>query len=160
MKVKDFIRYSKSATLTESYFKFQEKEKKLNAKFYDTRCSVHSALCGEHFLQFQSKYSFLFASFTADSIDTPGVMKCLKDLVNLCNVYMDDAAPNSRLLESIASYCTQMFRVFGVIQSDVGLGFPVEGVEQVNVEATVTPFASLLADFREQVRQVALEEKC
>ncbi len=90
-------------------------------------------------------------------------MKHLKDLVTACNIYMDEVTPpNVRLLEAIAQYCTKILRTFGVISSSsVGLGFPTEMAgEGVGLEAAVLPFASLVADFREEVRQISLKEKC
>ena len=96
----------------------------------------------------------------ADSIDTPSVMKHLRDLLGSCNVYVTECdPPNTRLLENVALYVTKMLQMFGVIPSSRIIGYPVQS-EQVDVEATVLPFASLVANFREEVRQVSLQEKC
>ena len=100
-----------------------------------------------------------------DSIDTLAVMRHLKNLIRICNVYLNDqtAPPNCPLVETMATYCTKMLQMFGVIPSESRLGFSAEeGVEGggVDVEGLVVPFASLLADFREEVRSVALQDKC
>ena len=96
----------------------------------------------------------------ADSIDTPKVMRLLKDLVTTCNIYMTEAtSPNGRLLENVAVYCTKMLQIFGVIPSGAKIGYPVES-QSLDVEATIMPFVSLAAEFREEVRQISLKEKC
>lgn len=95
-----------------------------------------------------------------DSVDTPSVMRLLKDLVGACNIYMDESnPPNTHLLENVALYITKMLRIFGAVPSSATLGFPVEA-QGLDVEATIVPFASLVADFREEVRQISLQEKC
>ena len=90
------------------------------------------------------------------------MMRHLKELVSTCNVYMDESnPPNAHLLENVAHYMTGILRMFGALPSDAEFGFPVTAAaEGVDVEATVIPFASLLADFREEVRQLSLQEKC
>ena len=87
-------------------------------------------------------------------------MKHLRDLVSRCNVYMTEAdQPNTKLLENVALYVTKMLQIFGAIPSSSSIGYPVES-QQLDVEATVLPFASLVANFREEVRQISLQEKC
>ena len=101
-----------------------------------------------------------------DSIDTPRVLKHLRDLVGACNIYCSEqpaaAHPNLPLLEAIALYCTKMLKVFGVVPSDCSIGYPVVGggAALSNMEDAVMPFATLLADFREEVRTVSLEQAC
>lgn len=87
-------------------------------------------------------------------------MRHLRDIVSVCNVYMDEnAPPNTHLLETVALYVTKMLRIFGALPSTATIGFPVES-HITDVEANVTSFASLVADFREEVRQISLQEKC
>ena len=50
-------------------------------------------------------------------------------------------------------------QVFGVVQEDDSIGFPIEGVATGNTEEAVMPYLNLLVDFRETVRQEALEAK-
>lgn len=52
-----------------------------------------------------------------------------------------------------------MLQVFGVVQEDGSIGFPIEGDAMANTEETVMPYLNLLADFREAVRREALEAK-
>lgn len=68
-----------------------------------------------------------------DSVDTPTVMRLMKELVVTCNVYIaDQAEPNAQLLEIVASYLTQLFKMFGVTGNDAAIGFTVEGEQAVN----------------------------
>lgn len=98
--------------------------------------------------------------YVPDSIDTSRVMRHLRDIVSACNVYMDDnAPPNTHLLETMALYVTKMLRIFGTLPSTATVGFPVES-QTTDVEANVTAIASLVADFREEVRQISLQDKC
>lgn len=88
------------------------------------------------------------------------MMRNLRNLVSACNFYVDDSStPSAHLLENVALYMTKMLRMFGALPSDETFGFPV-ATEGVDAEATVIPFASLVADFREEVRQLSLQEKC
>ena len=87
-------------------------------------------------------------------------MRHLRDIVSACNVYVDEnARPNTHLLETVALYVTKMLKIFGALPSTATIGFPVES-QTTDVEASVTSFASLVADFREEVRQISLQEKC
>jgi cysteinyl-tRNA synthetase len=73
---------------------------------------------------------------------------------------MDESSPsNAHLLENVALYMTKILSVFGALPSNVTFGFPVAS-EGVDRETAVIPFASLVADFREEVRQISLHEKC
>jgi len=55
-------------------------------------------------------------------------MRLMRELVSSANVYLTDRGTlaNARLLQTIAQYLTFLLRVFGVVPSDAGLGFPVE----------------------------------
>ena len=52
----------------------------------------------------------------------------MRELVSSANVYYTDRGTiaNTRLLHNIAHYLTFLLRVFGVVPSDGGLGFPIE----------------------------------
>ena len=83
----------------------------LSARYHEKRSLIHAALC--------------------DSIDTPTVVKHIRELLTISNTYMNPqspgATPNAKLLENIAQYITYLLRVFGVINSsDQSVGFPVE----------------------------------
>lgn len=87
-------------------------------------------------------------------------MKQLRELIGACNVYLaETASPNARLLENVALYCTKILQVFGAIPTGSKLGYPVDS-EEMDMEGAVTPFASLMAEFREEVRQISLKDKC
>lgn len=54
--------------------------------------------------------------WTADSVDTRSVLEAMRDLVSLCNIYIDTrrkagSRPNSLLLKNIATYITRILRV-------------------------------------------------
>lgn len=138
LKVKDLVRHHKSGSHIDGYSKFKQREKELNEVFSNAQSSVHDALC--------------------DSIDTPTVMRHLRGLVSACNVYVDEGSSNVHLLETISLYVTKMLKIFGAIPSNMSIGFPVED-EGIDMESAVIPFASLLSDFREEVRQISLQEK-
>ena len=55
-------------------------------------------------------------------------MRLMRELVSSANVYYTDRGTiaNTRLLHNIAHYLTFLLRVFGVVPSDGGLGFPIE----------------------------------
>ena len=68
-----------------------------------------------------------------DSVDTPTVLRLMKELVVTCNVYIADrGSPNAQLLGIIASYLTQLFKMFGVTGHDAAIGFTAEGEQAVN----------------------------
>ncbi|XP_019854225.1 PREDICTED: cysteine--tRNA ligase, cytoplasmic-like [Amphimedon queenslandica] len=122
------------------FFKWTDSEKELNGKFLKIKSSIHTALC--------------------DSIDTPTTLRLLKELLTLSNTYIDakrDDA-NARLLADIAHYMTYLLKIFGVIPHDTGIGFSMKK-EAEGIEDVVMPYAIALADFREKVREVALETK-
>ena len=77
----------------------------------------------------------LYASYFSclDSVDTPIVLRHMKELVATCNVYIaEQSSPNARLLGDIAQYLTYLFRVFGVSNQDTSIGFSVEGAQAAN----------------------------
>ena len=106
-------------------------------------------------------------------------MRLLKELVTTCNIYLSDqrTSTNVLLLQNIASYLTDILRVFGVIPDPTSLGFPVSQSSgdkvcpislspSVNTsiispvqEDNVMPYLTLLADFRAEVRRRALDVK-
>lgn len=160
MSVKDLLRHYESGKCIDGYSKFTDKEKELNSVFYESQTAVHNALCGERDCVSPLHCDLTVVCLHADSIDTPNVMKHLRELVSRSNVYMTEAdPPNTHLLENVALYVTKMLQVFGAVPSPRGIGYPVES-QQLDVEATVLPFASLVASFREEVRQISLQEKC
>uniref|UniRef100_A0A8C5SZS3 Cysteine--tRNA ligase, cytoplasmic n=1 Tax=Laticauda laticaudata TaxID=8630 RepID=A0A8C5SZS3_LATLA len=113
--------------------------------FYDKKKAVHEALC--------------------DNIDTRTVLEELRSLVSQCNSYnaakkTSRQMPNRMLLENISIYLTHIFKVFGAIESEEGIGFPVgRNAHALNLESTVMPYLHVLSEFREGVRQIAKGKK-
>lgn len=82
-------------------------------RFRERRSLIHLALC--------------------DSIDTPSVVRLIREIVSLGNGYMNDITltmPNAKLLETIAEYITYLMKVFGVINTTQSIGFPQQTNEQ------------------------------
>ncbi|XP_072375053.1 cysteine--tRNA ligase, cytoplasmic isoform X1 [Scyliorhinus torazame] len=143
LNVKDILRTP--TDITGQFERWQEQELTLNNRFYEKKTAVHRALC--------------------DNIDTRTVMEELRSLVSQCNTYIaakksNKQLPNRILLKTIAVYLTEMLKIFGAIEGEEPIGFPVGGGSQnLNVEATVMPYLKVLSDFRENVRQIAREKK-
>ncbi|KAG6929419.1 cysteinyl-tRNA synthetase, partial [Chelydra serpentina] len=143
LNVKDILRAP--IDLIGQFQKWEIRETELNKSFYDKKAAIHEALC--------------------DNIDTRTVLEEMRSLVSQSNSYIAAKKtarqmPNRLLLKSISSYLTQMLKIFGAIESDEALGFPVGGNGQnINLESTVMPYLQVLSDFREGVRQIAREKK-
>jgi cysteinyl-tRNA synthetase len=138
LSVKDLLRDHPKGR--EGFSKWTEREKQLNNKFYEKCSLIHSALC--------------------DSIDTSTVLKNMKELVSISYSYINEpqTTPNPRLLEQIAHYLTHLLKVFGVIPSHEDIGHKShDGNMETNVEELILPYVNTLADFREKVRDIALE---
>ncbi|XP_022446801.1 cysteine--tRNA ligase, cytoplasmic isoform X3 [Delphinapterus leucas] len=143
LNVKDLLRAP--VEVAGQFEKWEDKETELNKSFYDKKAAVHEALC--------------------DNVDTRAAMEEMRALVGQCNQYMAarKAArrrPSRALLESIARYLTHMLKIFGAIEEESSLGFPVGGPgTSLNLEPTVMPYLQVLSEFREGVRRVAREHR-
>ncbi|XP_017667941.1 cysteine--tRNA ligase, cytoplasmic isoform X1 [Pipra filicauda] len=143
LNVKDILRAP--TDVTGQFQKWEIQEAELNKNFYDKKAAIHESLC--------------------DNIDTRSVLEEMRSLVSQSNSYIaakksSREMPNRLLLENISSYLTQMLKIFGAIESDDALGFPVGGNSQnINIESTVMPYLQVLSEFREGVRQIAREKK-
>ncbi|XP_032494714.1 cysteine--tRNA ligase, cytoplasmic isoform X1 [Phocoena sinus] len=143
LNVKDLLRAP--VEVAGQFEKWEDKETELNKSFYDKKAAVHEALC--------------------DNVDTRTVLEEMRALVGQCNHYMAarKAArrrPNRALLESVARYLTHMLKIFGAIEEESSLGFPVGGPgTSLNLEPTVMPYLQVLSEFREGVRRVAREHR-
>ncbi|XP_077995092.1 cysteine--tRNA ligase, cytoplasmic-like [Glandiceps talaboti] len=143
LNVKDILR--NAAVGPEKFLKWNEAEKKLSEQFQQIKSDIDQALC--------------------DSIDTKSAMDAMRDLVSQSNIYVRDIKsskqiPNSILLRSIAVYLTDILKVFGAIDGDDLIGFPMSsGENNANLEETVMPYVEAFAEFRDSVRQVAREKK-
>ncbi|GAB1301937.1 Cysteine--tRNA ligase, cytoplasmic [Apodemus speciosus] len=146
LNVKDILRAP--VDITGQFEKWEAEEVELNKNFYDKKTAVHEALC--------------------DNIDTRTVMEEMRALVSQCNLYMaarkaERRRPNRALLENIAMYLTHMLKIFGAIEEESPLGFPVGGpgtnLTHGTLESTVMPYLQVLSEFREGVRKIAREKK-
>lgn len=103
----------------------------------------------------------------ADDFDTPSAMAALQELVGEVNRYMAQPAaaagsagrpPVLFLLQTAAQYVSYIFRVFGLIDPHMGIGFSLSGgadASGAGFEETVAPFLDRMAGFRERVRKAA-----
>uniref|UniRef100_A0A8C9AUJ2 Cysteine--tRNA ligase, cytoplasmic n=1 Tax=Prolemur simus TaxID=1328070 RepID=A0A8C9AUJ2_PROSS len=143
LNVKDVLRSPVDAA--GQFEKWDEEEAELSRHFYEKKTAVHEALC--------------------DNIDTRTVLEEMRALVSQCNLYMAARkaarrTPNRALLEQVALYLTRMLKIFGAIEEESSLGFPVGGPgRSLNLEATVMPYLQVLSEFREGVRKIAREKK-
>ncbi|KAM9329561.1 LOW QUALITY PROTEIN: cysteine--tRNA ligase, cytoplasmic-like [Gastrophryne carolinensis] len=143
LNVKDILRAP--TDITGRFVRRESQEIDLNNSFYNKKLSIHTAMC--------------------DNIDTRTVMEEMRSLVSQSNSYIAakksaKLPPNRMLLESIGTYLTSMLKVFGAIEGEEPIGFPVGGSGQnVNLESTVMPYLQTLSQFREGVRQIARENK-
>ncbi|CAH1163262.1 unnamed protein product [Phaedon cochleariae] len=120
-------------TTYDTFSKWADQEKVLNEQFLLVKEMVHSALC--------------------DNIDTRTTLDSLRDLISKSNIYLREQKPaNSLLLYDIALYVTKMLKIFGAIFEPDIIGFPVSNGTSNNVESTILPYLSILADFRDKIR--------
>ncbi|ESP02550.1 hypothetical protein LOTGIDRAFT_237933 [Lottia gigantea] len=137
--VKDVLRNTPSVGV-EGFDKWTQDEVELNKKYLETKAAVHEALC--------------------DSVDTKTALKLIKDLISVTHVYLnkkdnDKSRPNRRVIFYIASYITEILKVFGTIEDDESVGFPQGSDLTTNIEEMVMPYLTAMGDFREKVRQSA-----
>ncbi|KAE8605894.1 hypothetical protein XENTR_v10010505 [Xenopus tropicalis] len=143
LNVKDLLRAP--TDVTGQFVKWEVPELELNSCFYSKKAAVHEALC--------------------DNIDTRTVMEEMRSLVSQCNSYIASRKaakqpPNRLLLRSVSSYLTAMLKVFGAIEGEEVIGFPIGGSDNsMNLESTVMPYLQVLSQFREGVRQIARQHK-
>lgn len=138
LTVKDAIR---KQTAEDKFQKWSQKEMKLSEEFIMRQQNIHKSLC--------------------DNIDTKTALSQIRQLVSTVNNYLSsssDQPPNSCLLQEIAEYVTWLLKVFGTIESDELIGFPVK-ISGGNTEATLMPYLEALSTFREQIRNAGLESK-
>lgn len=140
LNVKDLARQKKSKEMV----KFTVRDLDLSNKFYDTKKSVHAALC--------------------DNIDTKSALDAIRELISNSNIYIRDVQSdvNVQLLEEIALYITQLLSIFGAISDGKKtIGFPAISGDSSggDKEEILLPYLSALAEFRKVVRESALEVK-
>ncbi|KAJ2478556.1 cysteinyl-tRNA synthetase, partial [Coemansia sp. RSA 2320] len=97
-----------------------------------------------------------------DSFDTPTAMQALRSIVARTNVYLQRgrAGIDPQVVEMVALYVTKIVRVFGLGGDDsgsrIGWGAGAGADKPADREAILRPVASVLSNFRDAVREVAL----
>ena len=108
--------------------RWDAREIALNAALMKAREDVYSSLC--------------------DDFDTEGAMSALETLVRAYNKYMEnETCAVSPLVTSVGGFVTYMFRVFGLIDPDVKIGFS-KGEGAADEETVLTPVVNILSEFR------------
>ncbi|KAJ1799281.1 cysteinyl-tRNA synthetase [Coemansia sp. RSA 2399] len=124
---------------------FQEPELELLDVLNDTKGRVHAALL--------------------DSFDTPAAMRALQEIIARTNIYLQRgrASIDPQIVEAVALYVTKIARVFGLVNdgvgSSIGWGARSAGVDSsapVDRESILLPVATVLSNFRDAVRDIAL----
>ncbi|KAJ2395903.1 cysteinyl-tRNA synthetase, partial [Coemansia sp. RSA 2559] len=124
---------------------FQEPELELLDALNDTKGRVHAALL--------------------DSFDTPAAMRALQEIIARTNVYLQRgrARIEPQIVEAVALYVTKIARAFGLVNdgvgSSIGWGASSAGADSsapVDREAVLLPVATVLSNFRDAVREIAL----
>lgn len=148
LNLKDAIRFSSKGE-TQKYPQYGKDDLQLKAlrlKFREKKQEVHAALC--------------------DNIDTRTALNHIRDLVRACNVYITDkiASANHRsavLLKDVGIYVAEVLKAFGVIELYRSSGFSEErsAAASGNVEEIAMPFVEALSEFREKIREFAVDIK-
>ena len=142
LNIKTHSRSLKQLNHSDDYAKFNDYDLLLNERFLKIKQQIHSALC--------------------DSIDTPTVMKHIRDLISATNTYMNtkNAIINCLLLRNIAIYITDLLDIFGLNSTaDNDIGFTQLNEQQigtVNIEDIAIPYMETFASFRDDVRNQAI----
>ncbi|PIK48564.1 putative cysteine--tRNA ligase, cytoplasmic isoform X3 [Apostichopus japonicus] len=143
LNVKDILRDLPSKG-SEAFQKWGPLEIELDQQFTECKSKVHQGLC--------------------DSVDTKAALDAVRTAIGQCNIYIQAKRASKQpfernILENYASYVTNLLRIFGTIEGDLPIGFPVAGQGQSNVEEAVMPYLKTMASFRETVRQTAKNQK-
>lgn len=90
-----------------------------------------------------------------DNFNTKDAMGALMKVINEANVYLrtPDARPSTLLLRAIATYVTEILKVFGVIDGADDFGFKSGGD---GAGGGAESYIGAMVDFRESVRNAAL----
>ena len=96
-----------------------------------------------------------------DNFDTQGAMGAMLKVINEANGYlrMPNVKPSTLLLRAIATYVSQILKVFGVVDGadDFGFGSGADGKGDAADGSGSESYIGALVDFRESVRNAALE---
>eukprot|EP01117_Protostelium_nocturnum_P008836 TRINITY_DN3166_c0_g1_i1.p1 TRINITY_DN3166_c0_g1~~TRINITY_DN3166_c0_g1_i1.p1 ORF type:complete len:615 (+),score=267.66 TRINITY_DN3166_c0_g1_i1:63-1907(+) len=110
--------------------KWEEAERKLNQALVEAKSKVHNAL--------------------SDNFDTPTAIAVLQDLVNKTNSYKSSVKePRVYLIRTIAAFITRIFKIFGLIEENVGFSSAAK-------DDSKDPVIQAFVEFRNEVRQSAI----
>ncbi|XP_059079587.1 cysteine--tRNA ligase, cytoplasmic-like isoform X1 [Tigriopus californicus] len=131
----------------EAFQKWTDEEVELNKQLQTCSEEVHKALC--------------------DNVDTRTALEAIRTLVTQVNSYMErygktpggTLSVNRQLLKSCAVYITKIFDTFGLLAKPEAIGFPSGAGQGTDAEEIAMPFLNALADFRDTVRQQAIQIK-
>lgn len=142
LAVKDILRKPENVKL--DAHNYRDDEKSLQQSFLEKKRQIHNALC--------------------DSIDTVTALQNMQALVKQSNIYIgqckqNEQTPNHAVLKGIAKYLTRMLKIFGANEGQQEIGFASGDSSTANKEELIMPFVNVMADFREEVRKIAREEK-
>jgi cysteinyl-tRNA synthetase len=94
-----------------------------------------------------------------DNFNTKEAMTAMLKVINEANTYL--RAPNAKpcilLLRAIATYITQILKVFGVVNGSDDFGYGGDGKGDSRNGAGAEPYIGAMVSFRESVRNAALE---
>ena len=114
------------------------KEHDLQTVLDSTKKAIHEALC--------------------DDMNTPLVIDLLFELTKKINRHLSTGEPHVSLIVTKAGeYMTKMLQIFGLVNPDSTIGFPLSGSEfgTLNAEQVLTPVLDALCLFRDAVREEA-----
>ncbi|KAJ2964638.1 hypothetical protein NQZ79_g523 [Umbelopsis isabellina] len=97
-----------------------------------------------------------------DSINTPGAMQEILDLITQTNKYAAAKGNlvNFHVLEKVAKWITSMLKTFGVADNGAEIGFGSTSNDgAANLDDAIMPYLNVLSTFRDNVRQFAKEKK-
>uniref|UniRef100_A0A6M2DE76 Cysteine--tRNA ligase, cytoplasmic n=1 Tax=Xenopsylla cheopis TaxID=163159 RepID=A0A6M2DE76_XENCH len=138
LNVKDLTRHITTCEPRNCFNAWDSLANDLQGKFAKAQQAVHAALC--------------------DNIDTRTVLSILRDLISASNNYIKSCKfdnLHAMLLRRIAEYVTDIFHIFGAIKGPRGgIGFPLSA-SGVDLESTIMPYLTALAEFRDNVRDEA-----
>lgn len=132
-----------------AFKKLDDKSLELVTKFIETKSNVHKTLC--------------------DNINTRLVIEVIRELVNACNIYINDyekesKIPNCIVLKDISIFIVETFDMFGVslngknFFTSTSNGYD-DNASNVDKEELVMPYLEVLSAFRENVRKHARTSK-
>ena len=121
---------------------WNDEERVLSASIDSARAGVHAAML--------------------DNINTPGVIKSLKELIGAVNKYLgavDAATIRPLLLESAGRFVTMILACLGVAETTGGIGLGDigggDGTGDASKEEAMAPALDLIVKFRDEIRALA-----